>query len=1015
MANGLSSQSVNQITRDQKGFVWIATKNGLNRFDGEEFRLYESEDTGVLTDNIAGILTDATGMIWVFCRDADATSGALDTVQIFNPNIEAIASYEKAVGVYPKSGFNAMVNWISTNQGVIIGTNEHYLHWIHPDGKTVSAKDDTRDYHVPITWSEKHGVYTLQKELGKGDENALAYRITEADTIVTPNAGIGHKLNKGCVGFDLNGNLRFFNQDGKFHPHQLGSIFRYTSEGMIPEPMEVEDLLATSMYDFSAIHFQNNPYTDDTWLFYKDSLIILDQNFNVRYQSSFGKDPQLSGNIQSIYFEDADHVWVATMRGFYQVEVQKKRFKQTFSYSQTGVTKGASNSCRAIQELNDGRVLLTTDNGTTIIETEGAKSSTSHRYVTPTNYVSLGFEYEGDSFLYTDSGRVARYFLNQDKVEFLSGRITDIGEESWSIRTLSNGDILVGGDRLTHWNTSTGDVSYSTLCDDTTQLNRNVYQILEHKSQVWIATQIGLVNYDVQSRTCTKYSSSDSGAQYIPAQHIHALFIDDEGIFWLAAADNGLIKWNKNDGSITRYGRQQGLADDVVYGILEDAKGYLWLSTANGLCRFDPETETSVNYGTEHGLSELEFNRNSFHKGASGTFYFGTVNGYYSFNPSDFWEDEIENDIPLQVIALSQDVSAENKVVNMYRSFLENPSVLLAPFDRFFTVEFKLLEQKDRKALYAYRIDGVDDDWNYIRQNSIRISGLNGGKFTLRVMGQLANGSWSSNILSIPITVIEPVYKRPWFITLMLMLLVVLIMAFLRSRTAVLRSQKAKLENEVSERTAELDVSLKQKEVLLKEIHHRVKNNLQIISSFIELETLGVKDEKTKQILKQGRNRVKAMALIHKNLYQKDDLGNIDMQTYTEELLGAIMSGFGADARKVNLSISMNKIMLDIDTAIPLGLCLTELVTNAFKYAFADTDKGEIRIALSGVDAGYLLVLKDNGPGFPEGFKKRSGSLGLNLVNMLTEQMDGNVDFSNENGARIDINFKGIQTRKLED
>ena len=158
----------------------------------------------------------------------------------------------------------------------------------------------------------------------------------------------------------------------------------------------------------------------------------------------------------------------------------------------------------------------------------------------------------------------------------------------------------------------------------------------------------------------------------------------------------------------------------------------------------------------------------------------------------------------------------------------------------------------------------------------------------------------------------------------------------------------------------------------------------------------------------EGQSRVKAMALIHQKLYQTDQLSEIDFQEYTEQLISHLAAAFGQPGKNINSAVNGSALKLDIDTAIPLGLILNELITNAYKYAFTDVAEGSLRIDLKRDDNHfYHLRISDSGQGFPTDFSEaKLNSLGLRLVRMLIEQLDGSLTISNEPGAHFYIRFK---------
>jgi len=199
-----------------------------------------------------------------------------------------------------------------------------------------------------------------------------------------------------------------------------------------------------------------------------------------------------------------------------------------------------------------------------------------------------------------------------------------------------------------------------------------------------------------------------------------------------------------------------------------------------------------------------------------------------------------------------------------------------------------------------------------------------------------------------------------------------------------------------------------EKEVLLKEIHHRVKNNLQVISSLLNLQSNSLSDEKMKSAVKEGQSRVKSMALIHQTLYQSDRLSRIDLQDYIEKLLSFLSDTYRNEKKEIITSIDAKNISLDIDTAIPLGLIINELVSNSFKHAFKNKTKGKIDIVLekSG-STDYKLTVTDNGIGLANNLNiEKADSLGLKLVNILTRQLKGELTFHKNDVTCFSIKFK---------
>ena len=220
------------------------------------------------------------------------------------------------------------------------------------------------------------------------------------------------------------------------------------------------------------------------------------------------------------------------------------------------------------------------------------------------------------------------------------------------------------------------------------------------------------------------------------------------------------------------------------------------------------------------------------------------------------------------------------------------------------------------------------------------------------------------------------------------------------------REKTEAINRELREAEEQIKRSLDEKVVLLKEVHHRVKNNLQIISSLLNLQMPYIKDSQAIELFKESQNRVISMALIHEKLYQSESLARIDLAEYIQSLTDNLFRSYGAARQAVGLNIEAANVTLDIDTVIPCGLIINELVSNALKHAFPDSwtqagGAGEIRIGLRR-DTGHRLVMTvtDNGVGLPEGFDvQKCESLGLKLVGVLVKQLRGALQLGPDDGT----------------
>lgn len=219
--------------------------------------------------------------------------------------------------------------------------------------------------------------------------------------------------------------------------------------------------------------------------------------------------------------------------------------------------------------------------------------------------------------------------------------------------------------------------------------------------------------------------------------------------------------------------------------------------------------------------------------------------------------------------------------------------------------------------------------------------------------------------------------------------------------------READMRRERREAIEQIELSLKEKEVLLKEIHHRVKNNLQIICSLLNLQAEVIEDPRVSEIFRESQSRIQSMALIHEKLYHSEDLASVNFCDYLNDLVTNLRYSYQVNLDSLLLTLKIEQIELDIDTAIPCGLIVNELVSNALKYAFSPSDPGELRIELYAVgDREYTLIVSDTGVGFPPELDfRQTKSLGLQLVNSLVKQLEGSIELNRDKGTEFKIWF----------
>ncbi|MBK8504369.1 MAG: sensor histidine kinase [Saprospiraceae bacterium] len=216
-----------------------------------------------------------------------------------------------------------------------------------------------------------------------------------------------------------------------------------------------------------------------------------------------------------------------------------------------------------------------------------------------------------------------------------------------------------------------------------------------------------------------------------------------------------------------------------------------------------------------------------------------------------------------------------------------------------------------------------------------------------------------------------------------------------------------KLGQKIRKQNYQISLALTEKETLLKEIHHRVKNNLQVISSLLSLQSKSEDDPNVVSALKLGQDRVRSMALIHQNLYEEDNLTGIEIKIYFEKLIQSLFHSYNISPERIALQMNIEDLHLDVESVIPLGLIVNELITNSLKYAFPKEKTGIITISLQENQNNLHLQVMDDGIGFDQTDQKMMGkSFGFRLINVFKLQLKANMHIDSSNGTTVDMHIK---------
>lgn len=420
---------------------------------------------------------------------------------------------------------------------------------------------------------------------------------------------------------------------------------------------------------------------------------------------------------------------------------------------------------------------------------------------------------------------------------------------------------------------------------------------------------------------------------------------------------------------------------------------HVWVGSTSGLFEIHPESFELLRRVREvNGLmNETNWGIDVLSSGTDGTLYYGTPDGLVIYKP---WLDQVDT-VGFPVYIQNFDYQAEISGKNELR------------------IRYAALSFRDESSVsYRTKLIGYDPDWSEEKkETSIRYTNLPATFFpktySFEVQAKDYRGEWISAKEPFMIKVDPPIWLRWWAFIIYSVILVGLAQLYAQWRfKEQLRTLALKEAETIREQRDEIQKQNAEKELLLKEIHHRVKNNLQTVSSLLNLQSEHIDDEAARAAVAAGQHRVQSMALIHQKLYQRENLAAIEMKEYLSQLGEGLLESFGVNDDQVQFKIEMEELELDVDSAIPIGLIVNELLTNSLKYAFPDEQKGEI-VLLMDVEGekSLSMTLSDNGIGASEEADPRGTSFGSQLIKLLTRQLGGKQEILEIDGFGVQFVF----------
>ncbi len=786
--NGLVHREVNAVFQDRQGFMWFGTRFGLNRFDGLKFTPFTKEGNGLGFDDVQSVAQDAEGYLWLMGPYGQSQ------ITLFNPRTNQAVSFEEKFGKSrPASLFNVPQRLLGSPNGTIFFTDYQpaVLISYHPASGLRYASLPQFRWLAVFEVTARNTVWAIADDkhlLELAPDGRILRRFDH------PQASIIVCFGQRNAGIEF---FYFLSDPAPDPARRFRQRFYGVAESGLRREWPLALLKSLNPYIFPVCYAFDR--SGSVW----DGMTLRDSTGAALLTIA----PQTSGEAveNRSFLRDRNGLfWLGTSFGVYQVKLAENHFGRLF-YQPAG--KGESGAAiRGITVLG-GQVFAN-------LEKSGLYASPRSGDL-PRKEYTTGEEFAAASALVPDAQGKLYAGIGDRLVRYdpATGTRTTaalpVGLGVWALHPFGPGQWLLGSRRgLFLFGATERQLRPFTHYNQFTELAQaHILHIApDRQGNRWICANTGLYTVHPEKGVTARYWSGGGEGFYLPADSYHHFYQDTRGIYWLATANAGLIRWDRRMKQSRQFRRSEGLSNNNIYAVYPDAHGHLWMSSDYGLMQFHATRFTTRTYFVEDGITHNEFNRIAHFQEPDGRLYFGGLNGITAFHPDDFRAGKPGDGRPLRITAFRQYDAAADKVVDKTTEVTATHVITLPPDDRSSVLDFSLLNYANpEKNVYAYQFEDLDGEWTYQPEPSLRLSNLPYGAHRLLIRAQAGDGQWSANTLSLKLMVVRPFYLRLWFLLGMVLLTGAGLWAWVRWRVWHHKANQRRLETQIRQATARIE------------------------------------------------------------------------------------------------------------------------------------------------------------------------------------------------------------------
>lgn len=1038
---GLSQGHVTAIIKDHQGFMWFGTDEGLNKYDGYTFITYkyDGEKPESISNNfVRDVMEDHAGNVWV------ATTSGLDK---FNRKKGAFVHYTPTgKSIYIEGIFEDSQKrmWVGSNKGLYLfnpdkGIFHHYPH----QEKDTNSLSHNSIYQI---LEDNEGELWIGTQDGLNRFNPQTQRFTHYRHDPHNSRSISsswvitlYKDSKGRIwAGTLGGGLALFDK-------KKNSFVNFRHDPANPNSVAHNDVLSLVEGNDGKLWIG----TENGGI----SVFDYDKKKFVTYRHDASDNRSLSNNsVHSLYKDDIGNIWAGTWSGGVNF---LPRFGDKFAHYKhvpNNPNSLSHNIVTTISGDSDGNIWMGTDGGGLNLLDRKRKTfvhyqdNTNDRYSIKSNYIIT------TANVSTDVLALGYHRLGFDLLNRKTGHITHLPEDAENDQgaplastsgTAAYKDLWLGtfyGFGLFHYNRATKQFTryQHNPLDKNSISEGSIFSLLEDREgNVWVGMGLnsGLDFFDRKNNHFIHYRHDPNDKHSISNNIVFSITEDRQGNIWIGT-DNGLNCYDKRTKRFTSYTEKDGLANNVIYGILEDKHGNLWLSSNKGISKFNPVTKVCSNYDVSDGLQDNTFKQNAWYQTAQGEMFFGGINGFNVFHPDSISDNPFIPPVWITDLQIFNKPVAIGKNSPLQQHITESKEITLSYQQSVFTFAFAALNYtQPEKNQYAYKLEGFDEDWNYVEaRRTATYTNLDAADYVFRVKASNNDGIWNEQGASLIIHILPPWWKTWWFRMSVGLAILGLGAGFYRLRIRAIKIQNRKLEKLVDMRTKELQIANmeikksneelvsmeKIKDNMLAVMSHEIRTPL---NSMIGLaHVLKRRNPRADQIeiidtLKTSSDHL--LHLVNDVLdYNKIQAGKLDLEVLRFNLIDILkqlhsMFTRAAEEKNIHFSVQLSTSLPTFLIGDPTRLLqiLSNLVSNAIKF----TAEGSVTLRARTMEQSEQICtiefkVEDTGIGIPEDklhllyepfsqlrsetHRKYGGSgLGLLIVKNLVEAMNGSVAF----------------------